>query len=55
MQRRPFVHLTLAAAGVAVERRTYPGMVHGFIELGGVIAAAADALDLIAGWLRRRL
>ena len=45
----------LAAAGVAVERRTYPGMVHGFIELGGVIAAAADALDLIAGWLRRRL
>ncbi|AWN38750.1 alpha/beta hydrolase [Methylobacterium radiodurans] len=45
----------LATSGVPVERKTFPGMVHGFIELGGVIAAAADALDLIADWLRRRL
>ena len=45
----------LAAAGVPVERKTYPGMVHGFVELGGVIAAAADALERIADWLRRRL
>ena len=45
----------LDAGCVPVVRQTFPGMIHGFIELSGVISAASKALDLIAVWLRRQL
>ncbi|MGN6780513.1 MAG: alpha/beta hydrolase [Marmoricola sp.] len=46
----------LAAAGVRVEQRTYPGMIHGFFDMGpwstGAQAAIDDAVALFAGLLR---
>jgi acetyl esterase len=38
----------LRAAGVPVRERCHPGLVHGFLALGGVIKAARDALDALA-------
>ncbi|GAA2137695.1 hypothetical protein GCM10009844_05000 [Nocardioides koreensis] len=35
----------LSAAGVAVDEVTYPGLIHGFMEMGPWSAAAADAVD----------
>ncbi len=35
----------LEAAGVAVDRVTYPGLIHGFMEMGPWSAAAAAAVD----------
>lgn len=35
----------LAAAGVPVVQKTYPGMIHGFMDMGGWSPAAQDALD----------
>jgi acetyl esterase len=35
----------LEAAGVPVDRVTYPGLIHGFMEMGPWSAAAADAVD----------
>jgi acetyl esterase len=42
----------LAAAGVAVTHRTFPGQVHGFAMNGKIIRAAETALDEIAAALR---
>jgi acetyl esterase len=42
----------LAAAGVAVTHRTFPGQVHGFAMNGKIIRSAETALDEIAAALR---
>jgi acetyl esterase len=43
----------LAASGVRVVHREFPGQIHGFIEFGGVVAAANEAIGEIASFLRR--
>jgi acetyl esterase len=40
----------LAKAGGEVMHRHYPGLVHGFIEMGGVLDAVEDAMQTIAFW-----
>lgn len=45
----------LEAAGVPVRHRCYESLTHSFTSLGGVVPAAADALDEIAGDLERLL
>ncbi len=40
---------------VEVVRRNFPGMIHGFIELGGVLAATTDAMETIDLMLCQRL
>ncbi len=44
---------TLERAGVAVERKCYGGMVHGFMRMGGRIGMALTALDDAAAALKR--
>ena len=44
----------LEAAGVPVKRLDVPGMIHGFITMGGIMAAADKAFDAIASELRER-
>jgi acetyl esterase len=44
---------TLEQAGVAVERKCYAGMVHGFMRMGGRIDMALTALDDAAAALKR--
>jgi len=43
---------TLMAAGCPVEYKCYPGMVHGFVRMGGQVDAALTALDDACGVLR---
>ena len=38
----------LQAAGVAVDLRVYPGMIHEFLRMGNVVADALQAQDDIA-------
>ena len=45
----------LRKAGVPAEARVYPGMVHGFWQLGGVLPQANTAMDDVAGVLRLHL
>jgi len=45
----------LRAAGVPVDYIELPGMVHGFIEMAGVIPAAALAIERSGAFLRERL
>lgn len=46
---------TLSAAGVAVEYQCYPGMLHGFARMGGVVEMGIHALDDACGALRDAL
>ncbi len=43
----------LANAGVAVEPIFYPGMIHGFMTMGGVLPAAYDAVQRIAAVIQK--
>ena len=43
---------TLSKAGVAVEYKCYPGMVHGFARMGAKVDQGVAALDHLAGALR---
>jgi acetyl esterase len=43
----------LSDAGVATEYRCYPGMVHGFVQMGGIVSEAQAAADEIAGFVNR--
>lgn len=43
----------LAAAGVAVEHRRFPGQIHGFVTNGKIIRAAEPALDEAAAALKK--
>ena len=43
----------LRVAGVPVDHVVFPGMLHPFFTLGGVIDEAAQAEDLIAAAIRR--
>jgi acetyl esterase len=45
----------LAAAGVPVEVRTFPGLIHGFVDMGRHSAAAQQALDETCALFRRVL
>ncbi|KWS15110.1 alpha/beta hydrolase [Pseudomonas syringae] len=45
----------LATSGVEVLHRHYPGQVHGFIEMGGVLDVVEDAMQTIAFWFSRCL
>ncbi|MEQ8699111.1 MAG: alpha/beta hydrolase fold domain-containing protein, partial [Bauldia litoralis] len=45
----------LEEAGVSVEHAHYPGLVHGFLNHGGVCAAARSAVDDAAAALARAL
>ncbi|HEY0279046.1 MAG TPA: alpha/beta hydrolase [Solirubrobacterales bacterium] len=42
----------LDAAGVSVEHRVYPGMVHGFFQMPSVFADGRDAVDAAGGALQ---
>lgn len=44
----------LAVSGTEVLHRHYAGLVHGFIEMGGVLDAVEDAMQTIAFWFVRR-
>ena len=45
----------LRAAGVAVEARTFPGTLHGFLRAIGHVGKADQAVREAGEWLRRRL
>jgi acetyl esterase len=45
----------LRGSGVPVLYLNYPGQIHGFIEYGGVLSSANDAIREIAGYLRANL
>ena len=45
----------LEAAGVAVERAHFPGMIHGFVTMGKIVAGAHTALDGCAAAIKRAL
>ena len=45
----------LEASGVKVTRARFPGQVHGFIELGGIMKAPSEAVAAIAKLLRENL
>lgn len=45
----------LRNAGVTTDARVYPGMIHGFWQMGAVLPQASAAMDYAAGVLRSRL
>ncbi|MXV43875.1 alpha/beta hydrolase fold domain-containing protein [Saccharibacter sp. 17.LH.SD] len=45
----------LEAANVPIIHRNFPGMIHGFIELSGILTAAVQAFDTIAFFLKEQL
>jgi len=44
----------LEQAGVEVARRVFPSMIHGFIEMAGILPETSEAMDMIAQMLRQR-
>lgn len=44
----------LAAAGVAVSAARYPGMIHGFLAMSGMVPGADAAIAQGCAWLRER-
>ncbi|MEC5145886.1 alpha/beta hydrolase [Chitinophaga sp. 212800010-3] len=44
----------LQLAGVATQWSEYPGMVHGFFQMGGIISSAKRAMEEVAGFLTDR-
>ena len=44
----------LQAAGVPTQLSCYPGMVHGFVTMAGVVPAGREALGELAAWLTDR-
>ena len=42
----------LRAAGVATRYPCFPGMVHGFLQMAGLVGEAQQAIDQIAAFLR---
>ena len=45
----------LREAGVPVEQFRYPGMIHGFFQMGGQLDAGRDVIDLVAAALQAAL
>ena len=45
----------LRRSGVPTEARVYPGMIHGFWQMGGVLPPALDAIEYVAGFCARSL
>lgn len=45
----------LKDAGVTLTERTYPGMVHGFFQMGGMIDQGNEAIEEVARMLRKYL
>jgi acetyl esterase len=45
----------LAESGVEIEQRRYPGMIHGFLRMPGVVDSAGTALDEVSASLARSL
>ena len=45
----------MRTSGVAVAVTRYPGMIHGFFQMGGVIPAGREVIDRIAAWLTETL
>lgn len=43
----------LVDGGVEVLHRHFPGQIHGFIEMGGVLSAVEEAMQVIAFWFSR--
>jgi acetyl esterase len=43
----------LLAEGVPVALRGYPGQIHGFFQMRGVMSAAQDAMNFAADYLKR--
>jgi acetyl esterase len=43
----------LRASGVAVETRTFPGVVHGFLRATATVGKAREAVALAGAWMRR--
>ena len=41
----------LGIAGVETHYRCYPGMIHGFLQMAGLVAEAQQAIDEIAAFL----
>jgi acetyl esterase len=42
----------LRAAGVSLQEISFPGMIHGFLNMGGVLPQAGQAVDELAGIIR---
>ena len=45
----------LAQAGVPVQRRRYPGTIHGFFTMPGILGVAREAIDDAGAFLRHAL
>ena len=46
---------TLKAAGVPVSVSDWPGLIHGFLNMGALVPAAGEALDAAGAWVRQQV